>query len=113
MAWDGMLTHEERANDPAWAFEAYKKINPRMAAFNGPVARSVWHDAVTWVICQQQQWDSIDSRTAVLELRKGPASIFYPLFSDDPKITADCPKDGVTVIGSEGYCPHCGFDFDR
>jgi hypothetical protein len=74
--------------------------------------RGFW-DGVLYVLQQQALWDSLTEGEAIEELRKGQGSLFWPLFRDDPKILADCPRDGKTAVGIEGLCDHCLYDFTK
>ena len=61
-------------------------------------------------------WDSLPVKDAVLELRKGDRSLYYPMFCDPDfpntqKIWADCPECGRVVVGVEGFCGSCGYDW--
>lgn len=111
--WESMVAAEPREFSPPWAYEDYKKRNPRHFAYAGPTHLSVWTDAVDWVKAQLMQWPHLTEKQAILELRRGPASIFYPFFADEPLIFADCPTCGRVVVGVEGYCDQCKYDFTK
>lgn len=111
--WDALVAHEQRAYDPCWAWEAYKARNPRMNAYNGPVLRSVWADAVRWVLAAQMDWPALEPQQQIAELRLGERSIFFPQFADDPKVRLECPRDGYVTVGAEAICDRCLFDFSR
>jgi hypothetical protein len=72
--------------------------------------RRGWWDAVEWVLQTQLGWDSLTEGEAIEELRKGQGSLFWPLFRDDPRVRIDCPRDGLVVVGIEGYCDRCGYE---
>lgn len=106
--WSVMLDAEERANDPAWAFETWKR--GKQYAY-GRVGRDSFAAGVRWVLDRQQAWDSLTEREAIRELRN-PDSIFRPLYeAGGGTIWADCPRDGRITVGTEGFCDRCGFDF--
>lgn len=61
-------------------------------------------------------WDTMPVADAIWELRRGEASIFYPLFKEGPTIWVECPSDRVHVAGARvttdyrGECGTCGYD---
>lgn len=75
--------------------------------------RAGWWDAVTWVLETQAGWEGLTEAEAILELGKGAGSVYWPLFRDDPRIFADCPRDGRITVSAEGTCDRCLFDFLR
>jgi hypothetical protein len=75
--------------------------------------RRGWWDAVEWVLQTQLGWDSLTEGEAIEELRKGGASLYHPLFKDDPRVWVDCPRDGRTVVDATGICDHCLYDFTK
>jgi len=113
MTWDAMLAREERANDPAWAFETWR--DGRLYGHTKYIqnGRTAFAAGVAWVLARQREWENVPVREALHELRKGDASVFFPLFEHDPTLWADCPRDGRVTITKEGYCDRCLFDFDR
>ena len=111
MSWDAMLEWEQRANNPTHAHREW--WTSAGGHGTGRWSQKAFLAGVAWVLGRQGQWESLTEREAILELRKGPNSIYYPLFADDPKILADCPRDGRTAIGESGICDHCLFDFAR
>ena len=70
--------------------------------------RVAWWDAVAWLLRTQNGFDQLTSEEALLELRKGEGSIYWPLLRDDPRISLDCPGGHRTVVGIEGICDECG-----
>lgn len=68
------------------------------------------------VIAAQLGWDTNPAPECVWELRRGEASIFYPLFKTNPSIWVDCPSGRVhnpgmrVVTDQRGECSMCGFD---
>lgn len=71
-----------------------------------------FRDAVGYVLRVQGEWESLPIPDALNELRKGEASIYFPLFADDPVLRVECPTDGWVVVGLEGFCDRCGYPFD-
>jgi hypothetical protein len=84
-----------------------------MNHYNGPVLRSVWADAVRWVLEAQMEWDSLDPAQQITELRLEGRSIFWPLIYDSRVIVADCPNHGRVTVTKTGTCDQCLFDFSR
>lgn len=75
--------------------------------------RVAWWQAVEWVLQTQLGWDALTEAEAITELRKGTGSLFYPLFSTDPRIWVDCPRDGRITVSKEGTCDRCLLDFSE
>jgi hypothetical protein len=75
--------------------------------------RRGWLDGILWVLQQQSQWETLTEGEAIAELRKGNGSIYYPLFASDPKVFADCPRDGRTPVDATGICDHCLYEFAK
>ena len=71
-----------------------------------------FRDALAWVLPTQHEWADLPIPDAITELRKGEASIYHPLFADDPMLRVECPTDGWVVVGVEGFCDRCGYPFD-
>ena len=107
--WDGMLTLESLSVNPDHAHQNWWAEQGGYGT--GRWSRKAFNAGATWVIKMQLEWESLTEAVAIDELRKGEKSIFYPLFREDPRIVADCPKDGAVTVGKEGFCDACGFDF--
>ena len=72
--------------------------------------REGWWAAVEWLLHAQTGWEAATEYEAILELRKGSGSIYYPLFYTDPTVWIQCPEDGRTVVDREGLCRECGWE---
>ena len=76
--------------------------------------RASWWEAVRWLLDAQQEWHTLPTRDAILELQKNTGSIYHPIFDDGTPgtitIWADCPTCGRTTTDSEGLCHTCGYD---
>lgn len=109
---DDVLTQE--VLDRSRLFDRWRALDHRR---DGVMARhgfnGGWDAAKKWVRDQFDAWEDFTVGEALLELRKGRESLFFPLFRHDPTLWADCPEDGRVVITVEGYCDACGFDFGR
>lgn len=124
-SWDAMLTDEDAAKqiraDHESTFSKWMRRRREVVArrFSWVLWQkgytSGWWDAVEWLRHEQMQWESLTAGESIIELRKGPGSIYFPLFSEDPAINADCPGMGGhrTVVDAEGVCPECAYDFER
>ncbi|MDR7189744.1 hypothetical protein J2Y46_002570 [Microbacterium sp. BE35] len=75
--------------------------------------RAGWWAAVTYILTRQAEWDELTESEAIRELRKGHGSIYFPLFKDDPRVWADCPRDGRVVVTESGICDGCLYDFTK
>ena len=118
MNWSAMVTDasEQLRTDHGLAQAAAESRaydRSRMGVSFRQGHRTAWWQAVQWVLTQQLMWDDLTESEAIHELRKGSGSIYYPLFSADPKITADCPRDGRTVVDATGICDHCFYEFAK
>lgn len=82
--------------------------------FTRQAMRHTWRAAIRYVLTQQQEWHTLPTRDAILELQKGTGSIYHPIFNDGTPglvtIWADCPTCGRTTTDSEGLCHTCGYD---
>jgi hypothetical protein len=62
------------------------------------------------------EWPYLPAADAIWELRRGEASIFYPLFQGDPTIWVECPSGREHLPGTRvttdyrGECSDCGYD---
>jgi hypothetical protein len=74
--------------------------------------RTAWWQAIEWVLNQQARWGDITEHEAILELRKGSGSVYFPFFADDPHIILDCPNCGRVSVGVEGYCDQCTYEWN-
>lgn len=111
MSWEAMLEYETRANNPTHAHHEWWTRNGGYGT--GKWSEKAFLAGVTWVLERQTEWDGLTEREAILELRRGHDSIFYPLFRDDPKIWGDCPRDGRVTLDESGICDRCLYDFAR
>ena len=111
MSWDAMLEYEARANNPVHAHHEWWKTAGGHGT--GRWSQKAFLAGVAWVLGRQGEWEALTEREAILELRKGIDSIYYPIFCDDPRVIGDCPRDGRIALGPEGYCDACGYDFAR
>ena len=76
--------------------------------------RTAWWAAVTWLLEQQMQVDELTEGQMLAELRKGPASIYWPIKADDPRFYADCPRCRRPVlIDARGLCDTCAYEFEE
>lgn len=97
--------------DLSWAYEDFKTRTG--TRHYGEVVRTMFIRGGEWVLKRQLEWDGLDESDAIQELRKGEASVFYPLFRDNPVLVVDCPRDGRTTITADAVCDHCLFDFAK
>lgn len=75
--------------------------------------RTAWWAAVEWVLSTQSAMESLTAGEMLAEIRKGTASIYWPLLEADPKFWADCPGcDRRTLLDAEGVCGTCGHSFE-
>jgi hypothetical protein len=114
MSWDAMIAAEVSAlahPDASWAFESWKLT--RSYAYYGPAVRTAFVAGAEWVLKRQMEWPNLTEAEAIHELRLGVQSVFYPRFAADPRIFADCPRDGRVTTGADGICDHCLFDFAK
>lgn len=75
----------------------------------GAAQRDAFTAGVRAVLTAQNTWDSLTVDEAIAELRKGTQSVFFPLFSEDPKVLAKCDTCGIQVaVDAEALCPDCG-----
>jgi hypothetical protein len=116
--WDAMVTdaaEQLRADhglaQAAAETRAYDRTRMGVSYKTGH-RRGFW-DGVLYVLQQQALWDSLTEGEAIEELRKGGASLYHPLFKDDPRVWVDCPLDGRVTVGVEGFCDACGYVFCR
>ncbi len=72
---------------------------------------------IGWLLHKQMRVNELTAEEVVAELRKGPASIYYPIWCEDMRIWVECPS-GVAhyagarvLVDAEGYCDTCGYDF--
>jgi hypothetical protein len=118
MSWNAMITdasdqlrHDHGLAQAAAESRAYDRSRMGVSYKQGH-RRGFW-DAVEWVLAQQLEWDNLTEGEAILELRKGQGSIYWPLFREDPRIWVDCPRDGRVTVSKEGTCDRCLFDFSE
>ena len=77
----------------------------------GQGARAGWWAGIQHVLTLQHDWDGLPQDDAIRELGKGEGSIYYPLFSDNPKFWGDCGRcHNRILITAEGICPDCGHE---
>lgn len=111
MSWDALARYEMRATNPTEAHHEWWKNTGGHGT--GRWSQLAFLAGVRWVIATQQKWDGLTEAEAIHELRLGEESVFYPLFADDAKIIADCPRDGRTPVDASGICDHCLYDFAK
>lgn len=75
--------------------------------------RTGWWQAVEYVLTLQTMWDELTEGDAILELRKGRGSIYYPLFREDARVWVDCPRDGRVTVTESGICDRCLYNFSE
>lgn len=73
--------------------------------------RFAWRNAIAYVLRRQAGWHTdLTDRERIIELRKGPGSIYHPIFDDgtgEPTIWADCIACGRAVTDKTGRCHTC------
>ena len=73
--------------------------------------RDAIHEGIQYVLTLQHDWDGLPQDDAIRELGKSEGSIYYPLFSDNPKFWGDCGRcHNRILITAEGICPDCGHE---
>lgn len=71
--------------------------------------RTAWWDGVEWLLNLQHDYENLTNSEVVAELRKGPASIYWPLKADDPKAWLLCDHCRTRqLFDARGICDHCG-----
>lgn len=120
MSWDAMITDnakqlrqdhgliQQRREDEAWAAG---RLSFGVSFKQG--YRKAWWDAIEWLLNAQSRWEDITEAEAILELRKGSGSIYWPLFQDDARVRVDCPRDGMVTVDQSGICDSCLYDFSK
>lgn len=123
-AWESAMVDEAvRYGDPATRipnmWEAYKKARAtgrRPLTSYTKAQEEAFEAGARAVIAAQLGWDTNPAPECVWELRRGEASIFYPLFKDNPSIWVNCPSGRVHLPGmrvitdQRGECSDCGYD---
>lgn len=63
---------------------------------------------IQYVLDLQHQVDAMPAGELLTELRKGDGSIYWPLFSADPKFWTVCPRCHVAIkVDVDGVCENC------
>lgn len=127
-SWESAMVDEAiRYGDPdtrpTHMFKAYKTARQaglikglRPLTSMGKSQEEAFLYGIRTVLQVQAEWGSYPTVEAIWELRRGEASIFYPLFKEDPTIWVECPSDRVHVAGARvttdyrGECSDCGYD---
>jgi len=101
---------EQLAYDPARARDTW--VHNHIAGA-GVTQKRTWDAAIDWYKDSLLEWESLTDAHALLELRKGERSIFFPLFEADPIIRVDCVGCGRThPFDIEGICHETGWEID-
>ena len=124
--WDAVIRDEEHMHQiredhgrtqAAYESRRWHRVKHRLGVSWKQGYRSGFWDAVEWVLHLQRRVDDLTAEEIVGELRKGPGSVYYPLWELDPKVWVECPS-GVShnagarvLVDAEGYCDTCGYDF--
>lgn len=117
MTWDQVVTSEaiaEQIKQDHGTVQAdheiyrYKQVKDRLGVSFTQGYRVGWWDAVFWVLRTQAAYDDLTADEAIAELRKGEASIYYPIKMDDPRLWIDCPGGHKTLVDAQGICDACG-----
>lgn len=96
-----------RAEDAAWAAAS---LHYGVSFKQGH--RAGFWDGATYVINQQLNIDDLTVGQMLAELRKKEGSIWWPVKAADPRFWAYCPAcDNWTLLGEEGICDHCTYEF--
>lgn len=120
---DEALRYGDQATRPAVMFDRY--VTRRQAGqiqglrpltSMGRSQREAYLQGIRDVLQAQLGWDTNPAPDSIWELRRGEASIFYPLFKEDPTIWVECPSGRVHNPGARvttdyrGECGTCGYD---
>lgn len=69
---------------------------------------------VQYVLNLQHQVDNLPVGELLTELRKHEGSIYWPLYSADPKFWAPCPRCHIaTKVDVNGICEHCTYEIQE
>lgn len=69
---------------------------------------------IQYVLNLQHQVDAMPVGELLTELRKSDGSIYWPLYSHDPRFHAPCPRCHVTVlIDVQGICVECTYEIQE
>lgn len=69
---------------------------------------------IQYVLNLQHQVDVMPVGELLTELRKGDGSIYWPLYSHEPRFSSPCPRCHVTtVIDVDGICEHCAYEIQE
>jgi hypothetical protein len=69
---------------------------------------------IQYVLNLQHQVDNLPVGELLTELRKHEGSIYWPLYSADPKFWAPCPRCHTTVlVDVEGICSECTYEIQE
>lgn len=120
---DEAIRYGDPDTRPTHMFKAYKTARQaglikglRPLTSIGKSQEEAFLHGIRTVLEVQGTWDSYPTVEAIWELRRGEASIFYPLFKDNPTIWVNCPSGRVHIPGmrvitdQRGECSECGFD---
>lgn len=73
--------------------------------------RQATADVIAWVWHLQSRVNELTDVEYLEELRKGAASLYWPVIGADPTFPADCPTCGFQrLFDAEGLCPECGWE---
>lgn len=120
---DEALRHGDQATRPAVMFDRYvtRRQAGQIAGLRpltsmGRAQREAYLQGIRDVLTLQAGWDTNPAPESIWELRRGEASIFYPLFKEDPTIWVECPSGRVHNPGARvttdyrGECSDCAYD---
>lgn len=69
---------------------------------------------IEYVLNLQHQVDNLPVGELLTELRKHEGSIYWPLYSADPKFWAPCPRCHIaTQVDVQGICEHCTYEIQE
>ncbi len=73
--------------------------------------RRAQRDTITWLLQKQRDVENLTVTELVWELRKGPDSIYWPLYEGDPSFWGVCDRCRTRVlIDVEAVCTNCGHE---
>ena len=120
MTWEEMVVDEEAMKqirqDYGFVQARFESADFERVRFQYGVSyrqghRAGFWRAVEWLRHELLKVDDLTVAEYVTELRKGPGSVFWPLWQDDPKFGATCEQCGhLIVLDKEGLCPDCGWE---
>ena len=129
MSWGAAVADEaRRLGNPTYLinhgwleYQRARTNGPRPLQSMGRAQMDAFIAGAHWLADTQNQWDTLTVPDVIWELRRGEASVFWPIIhtidpGENPQINVECPSDRTHPAGSlqpvnrDGYCLVCGYE---